>query len=303
MVACDNKPKKEVAQEIEDVSPPQEGVSFTGKPLYRQKVSEELLSKSDSLIELIDKKGDLSEEDYIQKGNHYASSRRYRDAIEVYTEGLSKYPESFKLRRYRAHRYLSVRETEKAITDLTEAVDLLDENTVKELENDSSGKPWGTYEHWIWYHIGLYHYLNANYEKAAEAYQKCIATAINGKNVVGPSDWLYNTYQKMGNPEKAAAVLEKITPDFNTDRDHIYFKRVMLFKGLSDPEAFMDLDKPTDQWTAGDITRAYALANWYQYNDQPEVAEEIYSMILEGPVWNVWAYVATESEVSRSGMN
>ncbi len=299
LISCENRPSQEASTSVvEEVSPPQEAVSFGGKPLYQQVASEVALRKNDSLIALMDSKQSLSEEDYIKKAGYYVSTNRFRDAIAVYTEGIAEYPESYKIRRFRGHRYLSVRETEKAIIDLNEAVELLDENSAKELENDASGKPWGTYEHWIWYHIGLYHYLNANYDKAAEAYQKCIATAINGKNVVGPSDWLYNTYQRMGEPEKAAKVIEPITPDYDTDRNHVYFKRVMLYKGIANPENFVDLTKPTDQWTAGDITLAYALGSWNQYNDKPEVAKSIYSKILETPVWNTWAYVVTDKEMS-----
>lgn len=299
-ISCENKPKEDTSTStVEEVPIPQEGVSFMGKPLYQRVASAEAMAKNDSLIDILAMKRTLTEDNYITLASYYVTTNRFRDAINIYTDGLAEYPRSFKIRRHRGHRYLSVRETEKAIIDLNEAVELLDENSVKELENDASGKPWGTYEHWIWYHIGLYHYLNADYAKAAEAYQKCIATAINGKNVVGPSDWLYNSYQKMGEAEKAAQVIEPITPDYDTDRNHSYFKRVMLYKGIADPENFVDLNKPSDQWTAGDITLAYALANWNQYNDKPDVAKSIYSKILEAPVWNTWAYVVTDKEMSR----
>ena len=304
LISCENKPKKETSDNVDKkVSIQQEAVSFTGQPLYQREATTEALAKNDSLIALMNEKGSLSEEDFIKKAGYYVSTNRFRDAVDVYSEGLRQFPESYKLRRFRGHRYLSLRETEKAILDLNEAVSLLDENSAKELENDASGKPWGTYEHWIYYHIGLYHYLEGNYEEAAKAYQKCIDTAINGKNVVGPSDWLYNSLQKMGEPEKADAVIASITPDYDTDRDHPYFKRVMLNKGVIKPDEIMDVTKATQDWTAGDITIAYGLANWYGRNGDVEKADEIFNKILETPVWNTWAYVVTDKERSLRGSN
>jgi tetratricopeptide (TPR) repeat protein len=229
-------------------------------------------------------------------GRHYIAGNRFQDAIDLYTRGLDAYPESFKLRRHRGHRYINVRELDNAIVDLNEAVELMGDTSSDVMEFDGNGKPYGTYEHWIWYHVGLYHYLNENFDEAARAYEKCAATAMDNKGLVGASDWLYNAYQKGGNSSEAARVIDAIPADIDADRNHPYFHRVMVYKGIEDPADLLDIDKPGDQWTGRDITLGYGIANWYKFNGDVESAEKIYKAILQTPFWNSWAYVVTDKE-------
>lgn len=285
----------EAAASVADTRP-QEAVSFGGQPLYRNNVAAEKLGELDQLIAAIEMKADLSEDDYIEMGRHYIAGSRFQDAIALYTRGLEAYPDSFKLRRHRGHRYINVRELDKAIVDLNEAVELMGDTSSDVMEYDGNGKPYGTYEHWVWYHVGLYHYLNENFDEAARAYEKCAATAMDNKGLVGASDWLYNAYQKGGNSTEAARVIDAIPEDIDTDRNHPYFHRVMVYKGIEDPAHLLDIDKPADQWTGRDITLGYGIANWYKLNGDEESAEKIYKAILQTPFWNSWAYVVTDKE-------
>lgn len=278
---------------------PQEAVSFSGTPLYRPPVDPEQIASYDEAIDAIEKKSARSEDDYIELGFLYIAGNRFRDAIDAYTRGLEDHPDSFKLRRHRGHRYINVRELEKAIVDLNEAVELMGDTSSDVMEYRLDGSPNATYEHWVWYHVGLYHYLNENYGEAAEAYQKCIDTAINNTNLVGASDWLYNTFQKAGDPESAARVVAAISPDIETDRNHVYFQRVMLYKGMAQPGDILDIDKPEADWNGRDITIGYGVANWYKYNGDEETADKIYRAILQSPYWSAWAYVVTDRENAR----
>jgi len=275
---------------------PQEAVSFGGKPLYRHSVEANLLAEYEQKIASIGEKQNLSEDDYIDIGRYYISGSRYQDAIDHYTRGLEAYPDSFKLRRHRGHRYINVRELDKAIVDLKEAVDLMSDTSSEVLEYDGSGKATGTYEHWVWYHVGLFHYLNENFAEAALAYEKCAATAIDNKGLVGATDWLYNAYQKGGNSTEAARVIDAIPADIEADRNHPYFHRVMVYKGVEKPVELLDFDKPAEAWTGRDITLGYGIANWYKFNGDEDTAEQIYEKILETPFWNSWAYVVTDKE-------
>ena len=276
--------------------PRQEAVSFGGKPLYGHTVDAEKLAEYEQKIAAIEKKQELSEDDYIEMGRYYISGSRFRDAIDLYTRGLEEYPDSFKLRRHRGHRYINVRELDKAIVDLNDAVELMGDTSSETLEYDGSGKATGTYEHWVWYHVGLYHYLSGDFDEAARAYEKCAATAIDKKGLVGASDWLYNAYQKGGNLTEAARVIDAIPADIDADRNHPYFHRVMVYKGLENPSELLDVDKPVDEWTGRDITLGYGIANWYKFNGDEKTADEIYKKILETSFWNSWAYVVTDKE-------
>ena len=58
----------------------------------------------------------------IWMGMRTAYLGRYRDAIDIYSKAIGLHPEDARLYRHRGHRYLSVRELGRAITDLARGV-------------------------------------------------------------------------------------------------------------------------------------------------------------------------------------
>ena len=65
---------------------------------------------------------------------------RYRieEAIEVFSEGLTRFPDSFELLRQRGHRYLSTRRFAEGRADLQRAADLI-EGMAEWIEPDGLG--------------------------------------------------------------------------------------------------------------------------------------------------------------------
>ncbi len=278
---------------------PPEAISFSGKALFAPPADSVAVRKSDSIIAEIKSKGELTEDNYISIGQQLISVSRFNDAIATYSEGLAKYPDSYKLLRHRGHRYISVRKLDKAIADLNRAEELI-RNEPDIPEYDASGASTGTYQHWIWYHIGLYYFLNQAYIQAAPAYEKCLAASRNNKNIVGASDWLYHTYMRLGKTEEAAQLLEPITADFDTDTDHPYFRRVMLYKGVITPEELVDVNQDPAKTSVQDVTKMYGLANWYGYHGEKEKATALYKkIVLSESGWPGFAYAAAERELAN----
>ena len=278
-----------------------EAVSFSGRPLFAPKADPATLHKADSIITAIKSKSDLSEDDYIMMGQQWVASNRFKASVENYSEGLQKFPGSFKLLRHRGHRYISIRQLDNAVTDLNRAEELIREQPDMP-EYDASGNTTGTYQHWIWYHIGLCYFLNQAYIQAAPAFEKCLEASRSNKNIVGASDWLYHTYMRLGEKEKAQKLLEPITPDFDTDREHPYFRRVMLYKGVITPEELVDMDQDPAKTLVSDVTKMYGLANWYAYQGEKEKARELYKKIVQSESgWPGFAYAAAEKELAIAG--
>ena len=275
-----------------------EGTSFAGTPLYRNAVDDERLAELEALMQPLEAKGTLTEDEYIELGRLYIGANRFRDAVDLYTRGLGAHPDSFKLRRHRGHRYINLRELDNAIVDLEEAVELIGSEHGDVFEYNQSGEATATYEHWTWYHIGLYHYLNENWTEAAAAYQKCVDTATSNPVLVGATDWLYNALRKGGAHDDAEAAIAAIPADLETNREHPYFKRVMVYKGELNPVDVIDIDKPAAEWNGFDITAGYGVANWYAFNGDAETSRTIHEKILKTPYWNSWAYVVTDREYS-----
>ena len=93
-------------------------------------------------------------------GRRTAYLGKYRDAIAIYTRGIELHPDEARLYRHRGHRYISVREFDRAIDDFTQAVRLI-EGTDDQVEPDglpnAAGIPTSTLHFNIWYHLGLAH--------------------------------------------------------------------------------------------------------------------------------------------------
>lgn len=290
-------PKQEQQASSPDITGA-EAISFSGKPLFAPKTDSATMFKTDSAIAAIGNLPEFTEDTYIQLGQQYIASNRYKAAIDAYSAGLGKFPDSFKLLRHRGHRYISIRLLDKAIADLKRAEELIrDQPDVPEY--DATGHETGTYQHWIWYHIGLYYFLNQAYIQAAPAYEQCLAASRNNKNIVGASDWLYNTYMRLNETDKAQKLLEAITPDMDTDREHPYFRRVMLYKGVITPEELVDVNQDPAKTSVGDVTKMYGLANWYAYQGAKDKALGLYKKIVQSESgWPGFAYAAAEKELA-----
>ncbi|MDT0607623.1 tetratricopeptide repeat protein [Croceitalea rosinachiae] len=301
MVGCKEKTisppqQKETVSKIKDKIV--EATSFGGEKLFQREVDSTKLIKYKKRIDSVHAIGTLTELDYEVLGGYHIELNQYNKAIGVYTEGLEKYPNSYRLLRHRGHRYLNIRKLDKAITDLKKAEGLMNEVSAKDIEYYADGKPKGTFEFWIWYHIGLYHYLNQDFAQAAEAYKKCLSTAITSKNSVGATDWLYNCYQKNGNSKSAMALLETIPKDYDTDHNYVYFKRLMVYKGVLKPEELIAPEKPVSEWNGSEMTCAYGIGSWYLYNGDEATALKYYKNIVKTPFWNSWAFVVTDKELA-----
>ena len=81
-----------------------------------------------------------AESSFIWVGRRLAYLGRYREAIDWYTRGLEAHPDSFRLLRHRGHRYISVRELDAAIADLSRAASLI-EGVPDEVEEDGAPQP------------------------------------------------------------------------------------------------------------------------------------------------------------------
>jgi tetratricopeptide (TPR) repeat protein len=294
LFTCCSKPKEQSAIHTEEIPEP-ETYSFTGKPLYAKPADSLAVVKSDSVIAAIKMKSELTEEDYIEISRQLVAINQFKKAVENFTQGIKKYPNSFKLLRHRGHRYLNLRKLDSAIVDLNQAEELIRSQPQEVWEYDATGKPSATYQHQIWYHIGLYHYLKRNYAESAIAYEKSLSHTKEGNNIAGAGDWLYNAYQRSGQKEKIPALLKQFTLSFNIEnKDYPYFRRLLLFNGVIKPEELVDENLSIDQMPLAEVTKLYGLANWYAYHENPEKANALYKKVLESKEWPGFAYACAE---------
>ena len=240
----------------------------------------------------------MSEDDFIEMGRQLVATARYKEAVENYTTGLNKFPESFKLLRHRGHRYLTLRRLDLVVKDLLKARDLI-KLQPDSWEYDAEGKKTDTYQHQIEYHLGVFYFIKGSYREAVAAFEKSLMDAHAGNEIVGTTDWLYNSYQRNGQKMNAEKLLATITPEFKADHEQAYFRRIMFYKELIQPDELVDETMAPEKMNVQDVTKLYGLANWYSFQGNPEKGKELYARILQSNSWPAFAYLASETELLK----
>ncbi|RIK70733.1 hypothetical protein DCC62_22425, partial [candidate division KSB1 bacterium] len=170
----------------------------------------------------------------IWLGRRLAYLWRYREAIEVFSKGIALHPKSYKLLRHRGHRYITVREFDKAIADLEKAAKLI-RNVPDETEPDGAPNqyniPTSTSHSNVWYHLGLAYYLKGDFENALRGFLECMKFSKNDDMICATSDWLYMIYRRLGRAAEAQKVLDSIHENMNILENHAYHKRLLMYKG------------------------------------------------------------------------
>ncbi len=225
---------------------------------------------------------------------------RINDAIEVYTEGITEFPDYAPFYRHRGHRLISARRFHEAIVDLERATRLI-EGKPDEIEQDGApndrGIPLTTTAFNIWYHLGLARYLTGDFNGAFVAFGEAQKFGSGyDDNLVATTDWMYMALRRLGRDYEAVALLKPISPDMEMIENTAYHRRTLMYKGLLTPDELLDLDSASDLDVA---TLGYGLGTWYLYNGKPDRAVEIFRRVIAGPYWPAFGYIAAEVELAR----
>ena len=273
--------------------------SLIGKELYTSPVSERLIGNY--RMALLNYTDNPNEENTIWLGRRLGYLSRHREAVEAFSSGLERFPESYRLYRHRGHRYITLREFDKAIADFERAAELAAGKPL-EIEPDgapnAAGIPLSNTQFNIYYHLGLAHYCNGDYTKAVDAYLECLKWSNNNDLMVATADWLYMTYRRLGRDQIAAEFLNRVPENLELIENDIYYQRLMMYKGLKGPEELVD-----PQLIGGDdpvaipSAEGYGLGNWYYYNGDIMKAKGIFEQVVAGDGWGSFAYVAAEADL------
>jgi tetratricopeptide (TPR) repeat protein len=236
-----------------------------------------------------------AEESAIWLGRRTAYMWNYRAAIQIYTEGLAKHPNSARLLRHRGHRYLSVREFDQAIEDFVRAAELT-EGTPDEVEPDgqpnAAGIPTGTLQTNIWYHLGLAYFFKGEYVLSAAAMQTCFDLAANNDMRVAAADWLYLAMRRAGMP--ARQVISFVTPDLPLIENTSYLRRILMYRGLMEPDSLLGAGKALDLAVQG-----YGVGSQYLLRGDTAKAVTTFQAVLDTGYWSAFGYIAAEADLAR----
>lgn len=279
-----------------------QGISLTGDSLLiPNRTEEQLKPLMDKLAEAqADFDAEPGEMNTIWLGRRYAYLMDYKKSIDVFSEGLNRFPNSYKLLRHRGHRYVSLRQFDKAVADFEKAHALM---PIGETDTEPDGAPnkmnipLSNTQFNILYHYGLALYLQGQFDEAELIYRECMEYSDNPDLKVATMDWLYMTLQRQGKTESAEALLSTLDQEAEIIENDSYFKRLMMYSGKLPVEALFETDN--DDAAISLATQGYGVANWHLYNGRMDEALGIFHQLLESPSWSAFGYIAAEADYAR----
>jgi tetratricopeptide (TPR) repeat protein len=274
-----------------------QAVSLAGRPLFPASPSSETRQKYEAARKAAE--ADPGSADaLVWHGRWAAYAGDYREAIRVFTRGTERFPSDARFYRHRGHRYISIREFDRAVRDLEKAVSLM-EGKPDEIEPDGAPNPRGipvsTLRSNISYHLGLAYFLKNDLDKALAVCRKGLETAPNDDMRVAAVHWLYMTLRLLGREDEARRTLETMRADMEVIENGVYHRLLLFYKGELVADAVAAEDEPA---TTNDAA-AFGLGNWRFYNGDRDGAREIFASILKGDGWASFGFIAAEAAWAR----
>lgn len=304
--ACGSTPGEQAVSGTANASLPPgvQAISFLGDTLRTLPLSDEMKARYEQQLaeaKAAYDRAPTNPDSIIWYGRRLAYLGRIRDAIDVYTRGIEQYPDNPWLYRHRGHRYISVRELDRAIADLERAT-ALTEGKPDEVEPDGQPNarniPIGTLQSNIAYHLALAYYLKGDFERAVPVQRRELAEARNDDRRVSTAHWLYMSLRRLGRDAEAAEVLVPIRRQMDVIENDTYHRLLLLYKGELPVDSVLTVG-PNGEMSVTDATAAYGVGNWHFYNGRRAEAERVFRRILAGGQWGAFGYIAAEAELAR----
>src|SRR5687768_13725272 len=237
----------------------------------------------------------------IWLGRRLAYPGQFKEAIDVFSEGIRKFPNDARFYRHRGHRYITLRRIDLAIKDFMRAASLI-KGKPDELEPDgipnAKNIPTSTLQSNIWYHLGLAYYLKGDFKNALRAYEEAQKVSTNTDMQVATSYWHYMTLRRHKKKNEAEKILEPFARNVMLIENDDYLKLIRMNRGEMKSEALLS------EWSgkAGTLSSAslgYGIGNYFLYNGDREKAMTIFRKIVAGNQWASFGYIAAEAELKR----
>lgn len=243
----------------------------------------------------------MSADSIVWLGRRLAYLGRLREAIDVYSRGIAMHPGNPWLYRHRGHRYITLREFDRAIADFERAAKLV-EGKPDEIEPDgqpnAQNMPIGTLHSNIDYHLALAHYLKGDFARAVPIYKRELGNAQNDDRRVSVAHWYYMALRRLGRDRGAAELLLQFGRAMNLIENDTYRDLLRMYRGDIPTDSVLT-SGPSGEMSVTDATAAYGIANWHLYNGRRAEAERIFRRIVAGGQWGAFGYIAAEAELSR----
>jgi tetratricopeptide (TPR) repeat protein len=214
---------------------------------------------------------------FVDLGVAQSGARQFREAIETFTRGLAVSPDNALLLRWRGHRYLSVREFDRALADLTRGARI--DSTI----------------YGIWYHLGIVRFVRGEFGLAADAFRRAQPRAPDAGELAGSTDWLWMSLSRAGRSAEAKAMLAR-RPD-SLPVVNAYTRRLKLYRGEIGPD---EVFTPADTADVQVATLAFGVGNWYLVAGDTARARSWFERSVKSGGWPGFGFIMSEVELKRT---
>ncbi len=282
---------------LPDVPEGAQAISLFGEPLSMPAPRQTLL---DNLAEAkANYDADpMDADNIIWYGRRVAYTGDFRRAILIFSEGIRKHPADARMYRHRGHRYITIREFDRAIEDYEIAASLIKGEQDK-IEPDGAPNPAGipvtsTHSN-IYYHLGLAYYLKHDFENSLRVFTMGRDLNLNDDNTSSTTHWIYMNLRRLGRDEDAKAALDQINADMDIIEVHNYHKLDMFYKGEVPEEEIVNANPKIP----AEASITYGVANWFLYNGDEERAYDLMEQFMETSLWGSFGYIAAEVDLIK----
>lgn len=282
---------------------PIEAISLLGDTLYRAEPSAEALPRLEAQLDTAQRNrlADSTNPDaFLWLGRRFGYLGRYRQAITVFTDGMKRFPDDPRFLRHRGHRWITVRQLDSAVADLSRAGAML-ASVPDAVEPDGApnarGIPTSSLHANVWYHLGLAHYLRGEWKEALAAYAHDAPAAHNPDMQVATTWWRWLTLRRLGDTVAAKRLLETIPDSMDIIENQSYY-RLLLYAKNRMLRANQLLDS-TASTTAGDAAFTYGFGALYLVRGNAESAERTFRELVRTGNWAAFGTIAAEAELAR----
>ena len=213
----------------------------------------------------------------IALGVAQSGVRQFREAIETFTRGLTIAPNNPMLYRWRGHRYLSVREFDRSLADLTRGFAL------------------DSLNYGILYHLGIVRFVRGEFAAAADAFRRAQPLAPEAGELAGSTDWLWMSLSRAGRGAEAKAMLDR-RPD-SLKVANAYAQRLRLYRGEIGPDEVITAADTADVQAA---TLAFGVGNWLLVRGDTARARTWFERSIRSGGWPGFGFILSEVELRRT---
>ena len=198
------------------------------------------------------------EDSYIWLGRRLGYLTRYGEAIDVFTKALERFPDSYKLLRFRGRHLARNREFDRAVADYKRAAELV-ENIQDSYEPDGIINPrhqyLGSYRSNIHYYLGQTSWALGDYQATLDGMTRAASEPLvqHDDRRVATGFWQYLALRKLGRHEEARSIVDAIPEGLELVENHDYYDGIRYFKGTLTEEELLPRARTQCQVRCGDV--------------------------------------------------